>query len=605
MTDFLPVDKLDFAALKENLKAFLQSQTQFKDYDFEGSNLSVILDVLSYNSYMNNFYLNMVGNEMFLDSALMRGSVVSHAKELNYTPRSYRSSKAKVQLQIDVANTEILTLVVPRGTRFNTNDNDSSTYMFSTDDAVIVARNEEGNFVANCDIYQGSIVREFFTANTDVYNQIFQLSNRKIDTDSIIVTVFQSNSDLSVGREYSLSKSIYDITPDSEVYFIQGAENDKYEISFGVNQFGKGLSTGNYIRVEYRISDGAAPNGASKFNIVNNISGYPTLVSTLARAVGGASAESLESIKHNAPRFYSTQDRAITAEDYRILVETQFPYIRSISVYGGETITSAPRWGRVILAATTTDNSILTPAQKDDIRNYLLTRCPLAIEPEFVDPDYLYLQVTSTVNYDYLRTSINKNQLASRVKDAINVFNVNYLSEFNRNFRMTKLTEVIDDVDSSIISNDTNILMIKTHTPAINTLDSFTLEFGNAIQTDNFLSRISSAENNNIIQYKDFSITSSEFYIDNNLCKFGDDGINKIFAYTDTLDGRVIVQDNVGTVDYATGRIIITNLRISTIDSSQLQIIAKPKNKDILTFRNNIIQINTEQTKISTIGTNT
>ena len=594
MSNFLPVDKLDFASIKDNIKTYLKSQSQFKDYDFEGSNLSVLIDLLAYNTYMNSFYLNMVGNEMFLDSALLRESVVSHAKELNYIPRSYRSAKAEIQVQIDVSNTEILSLEIPRFTRFNATEG-NTTYTFSTNDAVIVARNSDGNFIANCEIYQGRIVREFFTANTSEYNQRFLLSNKQIDTDSIAVVVYQSNTDLSDGREFFPAKNIYDVTPDSEVYYLQAAGNDKYEITFGIDQFGKGLSTGNYIQVDYRVSSGEDPNGANNFSIINNISGYPTTVRTLTRANGGAVAESIASIKHNAPRFFSTQDRAITAEDYRILVESQFPYIRSVAVYGGETIPDTPRWGRVLLAATTTDNSILTPFQKDDIKSYLLTKCPLAIEPEIVDPDYLYLKVNSTVNYQYLKTSINRNQLATQVKDAIKKFNIDYLSEFNRNFRMSKFTETIDDVNKNIISNDTDILMIKRHTPLINTPDSYTLEFGNAIITDDFFNKISTAENSNIIQYKDFAVTSTIFIIDNIPCRLGDDGINRLFVYTETQDGRVIIQDSIGTINYETGRVIINGLRIDSIDTPYLEIIAKPANKDILTFRNNIILIDEEQ----------
>lgn len=601
MSEFLPVDKLDFESIKSNIKTYLKSQTQFKDYDFEGSNLSVLIDLLAYNTYMNSFYLNMVGNEMFLDSALLRESVVSHAKELNYVPRSYRSAKADVEVQIDIANTEVLSIEIPRGTRFNASEG-NTTYVFTSNDAVIVPRDANGNFIANVSIYQGGIVREFFTANTEVYNQRFELSNRRIDTDSIVVTVYQSNADLSTGREYRAAKNIYDVDPTTEVYYLQASGNDKYEISFGADQFGKGLSTGNYIRVDYRISGGVAPNGANGFAIATNVGGYPTTVRPLSRASGGAVAESIESIKHNAPRFFSTQDRAITAEDYRTLVEAQFPYVRSVAVYGGETLPDAPRWGRVILAATTTDNNILTPFQKDDIKNYLLTKCPLAIEPELVDPEYLYLQVASTVNYQFLKTSINKNQLATQVKNAIKQFNTTYLSEFNRNFRLSKFTETIDDVNTNIISNDTDINMIKRYTPEVNIPNSFTLDFGNAIITDSFFSKISTAENNNIIQYKDFSVTSTVFVIDNITCRLGDDGVGRLFAYTDTPDGRVIVQDNIGSVNYATGRVIINGLRVDSVSGNYLQVIAKPVNKDIMTFRNNIILIDEEQIDVVAVG---
>lgn len=601
MSEFLPVDKLDFDSIKANIKTYLKSQTQFKDYDFEGSNLSVLIDLLAYNTYMNSFYLNMVGNEMFLDSALLRESVVSHAKELNYVPRSYRSAKAEVQVQIDIANTEVLSIEIPRATRFNASEGNTS-YVFTTNDAVIVSRDANGNFIANVDIYQGGIVREFFTANTEVYNQRFELSNRRIDTDSIVVTVYQSNADLSTGREYRAAKNIFDVGPETEVYYLQSSGNDKYEISFGADQFGKGLSTGNYIRVDYRISGGTAPNGANSFAIASNIGGYPTTVRPLSRAAGGAVAETIESIKHNAPRFFSTQDRAITAEDYRTLVEAQFPFVRSVAVYGGETIPDTPRWGRVILAATTVDNSVLTPFQKDDIKNYLLTKCPLAIEPELVDPDYLYLQVSSAVNYQFLKTSINKTQLATQVKSAIRQFNTTYLSEFNRNFRMTKFTETIDDVNTNIISNDTNIKMIKRYTPLINVPNAVTLEFGNAIQTDGFFSKLSTAENNTIIQYKDFSVTSTMFVIDNISCQLGDDGVGRLFAYTTTPDGRVIVQDNIGTVNYTTGRVIINGLRVDSITGNYLQIIATPVNKDIITFRNNIILIDEEQIDVVAVG---
>lgn len=600
MADFLPVDKLDFDGIKDSIKSYLQSQPQFKDYNFEGSNLAVLIDMLAYNSYLNNFYLNMVGNEMFLDSAILRETVVSHAKELNYLPRSYRSAKATVQVQVDVSNTQVLSLEIPRYTKFTASEGNTS-YVFSTNDAIIIPKNANGNFITNCDIYQGRLVKEFFTANTDVFNQRFTLSNKQIDTGSIAVTVFASNT-TNTGYEYTRADTIYGLTPTSNVYFLQATQNDKYEILFGTDQFGRGLTNGNYIRVDYRIASGEDPNGANVFSIESNVEGWPTTVTTLARASGGAVNESINSIKHNAPRFYQTQDRAITAEDYRILIETQFPYVRSVSVYGGETIPDTPRWGRVVIAAITTEESNLTPFQKEEIKAYILTRCPLAIEPELVDPEYLYLKVTSTVNYQYLKTTINRTQLATSIRNAIAQYNTDNLSEFNKNFRFTRLTETINDVNTSIISNDTTIQMIKRYTPALFTDVSFTLDFGNAILTDSYYTKISDAENSSVIRYKEFSLLSNEFIYNNLVCRIGDDGINKLFIYTEGQDGRVIVKDNIGTINYTTGKVTISNLRVESIDDGYLEFLAVPANKDILTFRNNIIIIDEELISVSTVG---
>ncbi|MEI7675065.1 MAG: hypothetical protein WCI60_05045, partial [bacterium] len=345
----ISLTSLDFADYKNSLKTFLSSQNQFKDYNFEASHLNVMMDLLSYNTYMNAYYMNMIGSEMFLDTAQLRDSVVLKAVELNYTPRSFRSAYAQVNLSIsDVPNNPVL-LTIPAGTSF-TGKAGSNSYTFSTNQNLVVQASEDGVFYANnVDIYEGTPVTDTFVIkpNVGADNQQFILSNPTIDTKSLTVVSIENGGANVI--PYFLSTTLLDIKETTPVYFLQGSDNSQYQIIFGDNVVGRKPLDNSVVSVSYLVTNGQLPNGISIFSPNGTIGGGTANVATISAAKGGDISESIESIRYNAPRYYSTQERAVTTTDYETLLRVTYPEIQALSVYGGET-TTPPQYGKVIIS---------------------------------------------------------------------------------------------------------------------------------------------------------------------------------------------------------------------------------------------------------------
>jgi hypothetical protein len=438
---------LDFTSLKDSLKTYLKTQNVFKDYDFEGSNINVLLDVLSYNTYMNTFYLNMIGNEMFLDSAQLRESVISRAKELNYTPRSFKSARATVTLTIQTTgNTASITM--PKGTTFNSRIG-SNTFTFSTDENKVIS-GANSTFVSDeFVIYEGQYVNDTFTVNNSDVSQRFVLSNPTIDTDSLTVTVIEDN-----GAEilsYLRATSLFDKQANSQIFFVQGAENDKYEVLFGDGVLGRKPKDNSVVVCEYRISKGELPNGAFKFTSDGAIQGFSNVVvTTVSAAAQGAIHETIESVKFNAPRYFTTQERAITAEDYRNLLLLNFPEINAISVYGGEEAVP-PVYGKVFIAVDLKNVDGVPDIRKQQYYNFIKPRASLSIDPIFIDPDFMYVSIDSTVRYNLNTTALNSESIKELILTAIRDFNGIYLDDFNTTLRYSSLVKTIDATDRSIL----------------------------------------------------------------------------------------------------------------------------------------------------------
>ena len=337
---------LDFNSIKTNLKTYLKNNTAFKDVDFEGSNISVLIDLLSYNTYLNSFYTNMVASEMFLDTAALRDSVVSHAKALNYTPRSFVSASANVTISISPTSSTN-SVVIPKGTSF-TSRVGSNTFTFTTNENLVLSNPNNNVFTSNLTIYEGSYLTDSFVMNYSNSSQRFVISNPTVDTSSISVTVIEDNGDNNIN--YSKATSLIGMTSVSNNYFIEAAENQQYEIKFGDNVFGRKPKDGSVIVAEYRTSSGELPNGASTFSNDGNIDGHSNVsVSTVSNASGGALNEPIESIRYNAPRAFQTQNRAVTASDYETILKSNFSDIQSISAYGGESLVP-PQFGKVFIS---------------------------------------------------------------------------------------------------------------------------------------------------------------------------------------------------------------------------------------------------------------
>jgi len=582
---------LDFTSLKESFKTYLKTQNTFKDYDFEGSNINVLLDVLSYNTYMNTFYLNMIGNEMFLDSAQLRESVISRAKELNYTPRSFKSARATVTLTIQTDGS-VASVTMPKGTTFNTRVG-SNTFTFSTDENKVIS-GANSTFVSNeIVIYEGQYVNDTFTVNNSDTSQRFMLSNPTIDTDSLTVTVLEDN-----GAEilsYLRATSLFDKQANSQIFFVQGAENDKYEVLFGDGVLGRKPKDNSIVVCEYRICKGELPNGAFKFTSDGAIQTFSNVaVTTVSAAAQGAIHESIESVKFNAPRYFTTQERAITAEDYRNLLLLNFPEINAVSVYGGEEAVP-PVFGKVFIAVDLKNVDGVPDIRKQQYYNFIKPRSSLSIDPVFIDPDFMNVDIFSTVRYNLNTTALNSESLKELILTAIRGFNGTYLDDFNTTLRYSSLVKTIDATDRSILSNDTIIRPIRVVLPETGIEKNYDIDFAQELEND--FADLDKIYPSNYIS----TIESTNFVVQNKLVNLKDDGKGNIT--TITLDGtNNVVVNTVGTVDYKTGKVQLKRLNITEYTGSGIKIFARTKRKDISSLLRTILTIKDEDVRINIVS---
>ena len=586
------VTELDFNEIKTSLKNYLKSQSRFLDYDFEGSNINVLLDVLAYNTYQNNFYTNMALSEMFLDSAQLRNSVVSHAKELNYIPRSKTSARAKINLALTVAAPFPNTITIPAKTRFIARCGNRTFSFYNQSAEVITPLNNRFEFFG-LEVYEGRYVTEVFQV-AGASTQRYILSNADIDIDSIKVTVKQTASD-PTSVEYIYKQNIFGVTDTDPVFYIQPADDDKYEITFGRNRFGLSPSNGNVIIVEYRITAGAEANGVTSFAVEGPISGYTTTVTLNAKSSGGADAEDIESIRYFAPKSIQVQDRAVTESDYEILLKNRFPEIQAVSIYGGEEATP-PQYGRVIIAVDVQNATGVSENDKTKYYNYLKDRSPIGIEPIIVSPQFMYFDINSQVNYNINLTDQSAAQIRAKVLASILNYNNTNLSDFKKTFRDSKFARAIDDSDPSIISNETEVLAIIPLNPILNVNNSYDISFRNTLTSEHRL-----VSDEPISLYKS-AIKSSTFTYNGSNAFIVDNGVGVLQIIKTTSNGFVYLNRNIGSVNYATGRVIIRNLNLSAYSGSELKIYGRTDLRDIVAPKTRIITIREEDIRINVTG---
>jgi hypothetical protein len=594
MPDNISITELDFFAAKEALKNYLKGQTQFQDYDFDGANMNVLLDVMSYNTYMNNFYTNMAYSEMFLDSAQTRPAVISHAKELNYLPRSCVSAAAKIR--IDISPNDFPTFItIPKGTKFTGRNNNINTkFTFSTDRSYTVTQIDGLYCLEDISIFEGKLITEYYTILSGT-SQRFILNNTDVDVSSITVSVRTSADVDSISTEYTQRDGIFGVTPVDPVFYIQPTDSDSYEITFGKNVFGKQPLVNNIVQVSYRISSKEAPNGIRTFTS-ENISGYPVTVTTTAKAEGGLDRESIESIRFFAPKSIQIQDRAVTESDYEIILKNQFPEIQAISVYGGEELVP-PRYGRVVVAVDVQNAEGVSDNNKVTYYNYLKERCPIGIEPIIISPEFMYLNINTNIQYNTKTTSASESDIRTAVKNAIIAYSDNNLSDFKKTFRESKLISEIDAANDNILSNDTEVLAIIPINPVLDTATSYALNFKNALVTDHMLVQGSDLE-----LYKS-AITSSQFQYQGRTALIQDNGMGALQVIRSTATGFVFINRNIGSVNYETGRVVITNLKVSGYSGSEIKIFARSRAGDIVSPKDRIITIREEDINITVYGT--
>ena len=582
---------LDFQTIKTNLKTYLKNNTAFKDVDFEGSNINTLVDLLSYNTYLNSFYTNMVASEMFIDTAQLRDSVISHAKSLNYTPRSFVSANARITLTITPPS-PVSNVVIPKGTTF-TSRVGSNTFTFSTDQTNIINVSNNGVFTSNVTLYEGTYIADSFTMNYSNTSQRFVLSNPTIDTSSVAVTVIEDGGSTSLS--YTKTETLIGITSTTRAYFVEAAENQQYEIKFGDNVFGRKPRDGAVVVVEYRTSSGELPNGASTFLNDGNIDSYSNVsISTISNATGGAINESVESIRYNAPRNFQVQGRAVTSSDYETLLKANFSDIQSISAYGGETLTP-PQFGKVIISVDV-QNADGTPQNRiKTFSDFIKDKTPLTIDAVFVDPQFMYAEVTTSVKYDVNSTSKASGDIQSLVTAAISQFSLDNLEGFNKTLRYSKLVQAINAADPSIVSNNTDVTAVFYVSITNNISTSFTLEYNFPILTEAGVN-LTTPE-----KHYGHSVTTSPFTFLGYRSIIVDDTLGTLHVAKFVGD-LVEVVKSVGTVDYETGTIIVNNLTVQATDeNNRLEFYVRSRDKDFSSSQNKILRIGDDQINVDII----
>jgi hypothetical protein len=480
MTDRLRITELDFDQIKTNLKSFLQQQTEFQDYDFEGSGLSVLLDLLAYNTHYNAYYLNMVANESFLDTALLRDSVVSHAKTLGYTPFSYTAPVATINLEVDSGNTIADELTIPKGLTFVSNLIDGVAYNFVTIEPVTVQKSNTTFYFDNLKIYQGQLVSYGYTNSLSQNpKSVFTLPDSQIDTSTITVTVSPSSSNTQTDV-YSKVTDILDVTSASKVFFLQEGREGKYQIYFGDGVIGNKLPDGAIVSVTYLVTEGDIANKADNFIGATNIGPYSDyLIQVVSSAAGGATRETVDAIKQSALAQFATQNRLVTIKDYQSYILTNYPSIQSISVWGGQE-ESPPVYGKVYIAMQPKEGYFLSETEKQRIIDDIISpKSIVSVQTEIREPEYLFLILNNFIKYDPRKTVLTPNELRDGIRTSILQYKSQELDKFDARFVLSKVQDYIDATDlNSIIGSETTLRLQKRFTPTLNSSKNYTIKFG-------------------------------------------------------------------------------------------------------------------------------
>lgn len=493
MANRLRVTELDFDQIKTNLKSFLQQQSEFSDYDFEGSGLNVLLDVLAYNTHYNAYYLNMIANESFLDTASLRDSVVSHAKKLGYTPRSNKAPTATINVEIETnnSNTEIAT--IPAGYFFISNELDGVVYKFTTTSDTSVGKTGTKFVFTGLNVYEGEYLTYSYTqSNNSNPKQVFTIPDENVDTSTLKVVVQQSSSN-TTSTVYNLAQDFITISSTEPVYYLQEGRDGMYQIYFGDDVVGKSIPDGSVVRMSYLRTKGPNANKCRDFIASAPILGYTNFtVNTTSVAAGGSLRETVDQIKYTAPLQYISQNRAVTIQDYIRLIQQKYPQFEAVNVWGGED-NVPPVYGKVFVAAKPRFGYTLTQTEKDYFLNKILKPMGmLTVTPEIIDVDYNYVKLETTVYYNPSKLAIPLNNFKTNLYNTISAFLANNLNSFNSYFKPSQLETLIDNTDASILSNNLEVFLSKRFRPSLVSSGSYTLDFGTEMErgtiTDNFYS---------------------------------------------------------------------------------------------------------------------
>ena len=595
----LSITEFDFDDVKDNLKVFLKAQTEFKDYDFEGSGMNILLDTLAYNTHYLGFNANMLANEMFLDSASLRSSIVSHAKTLGYEVTSARAPNATINVSLTTSSS---TKTMPAGTAFTSTIDDVS-YQFVT--IADVTSSNNGGVVSfdSTQIYEGTYVTTKYLVDTSDIEQRYILGDSRADTSTLTVKVQNSASD-STTTTYTKATDITQLSSTSTVYYLQEVDGGRFEIYFGDGVVSRGLSDGNIVILEYVVTNKTAANGASSFSAPSTIDGVSDIgIVTVTNASGGAEPESLNSIKLQAPLDFASQGRAVTADDYAVYAKKLFPNTQAVSVFGGEDgsfdpstgVSSVPEYGKVFISIKSSTGLNLSDAQKSQLVSDFAKFKVASVTPVIVDPETTFIILNVTFNYDSTSTTKEKTELETLVNTTIQNYTDTDLEDFNRPFRYSKLTGLIDQTDTAILSNITTVTLAKLVTPTTTTSTAYTLNFNNAFFNPH-------SGHSTIIASTGFFIdgASTEYFFD-------DDGKGNLRIYSLVAGVRTYFDSQAGTVDYENGIIKINSILITSVSnvdgsaSTQFRLTVLPSSNDVIPVRNQLLEIDTVNTTV--IGT--
>ena len=595
MATKLDISELDFQGIKENLKTFLSQQDEFRDYDFQGSGMNILLDVLAYNTHYLGFNANMLANEMFLDSASQRANVVSLAKQVGYTPTSAVSSKATIDVLVNNGSGSSITMV--RGTKF-TSTVDGTAYNFVNNADVSVAPVDGVFKFSNVSLYEGTQTTFRYTVDEQDPDQKFIIPSANADTSTLKVKIQTSLQDTS-STTYSQVTGLTKLSSESNIYFLNETDTGKFEVTFGDGILGRKPQQGNIVILEYIVSNKSLSNGASTFVPAGSIGGFSNITVT-ANSVsqGGSEPESKESIRFNAPLQYTAQDRAVTTSDYETKVLSVYPNAQSVSAWGGED-DETPIYGVVKIAIKAASGSTLTTQTKQDIISKLKEYNVGSVTPQIVDPEVTSILLTTNAKYDAASTTKDSETLKSDVISALTTYNSNTLQKFDSVFRYSKVVKAIDDSDTSILSNITTLKIRKSFTPTLNSSLKYNVYFRNALYNPH---TGHNSTMGGILSSTGFKVNGSNFehFLD-------DDGNGVVRAYYLSGATRVYTNSTQGTIDYSTGAITINSLQITSISnirgsaSSVIELTVQPSSNDIVPVRDQILEIDIANSTINVV----
>jgi|TARA_B110000977_G_scaffold4072_1_gene5720 hypothetical protein len=589
MATKLQVTELDFDLIKDNLKTYMKNQTEFSDYNFEGSGMSQIIDLLAYNTHYLAMNANFAMNEAFLDSATLRSSVVSHAKGLGYTPRSARAPVAYVDVTLNSSTAVSATLA--KGTRFTTKVDGSTFGFVVNEDITTTPTNGVMRFI-NVPIYEGTLITSRYTVDLNNIEQKFLISDDRGDTTTLKVSVQTSGSDVST-TTYTLATDITQVTSGAKVYFLQESTDGKFEVYFGDGVVGSSISNGNIVQLQYVVTNKDRANGAKSFSTTSVSGETDVTVALLVAALGGAEPESISSIKFNAPLDYSSQGRAVTTQDYKTILPTVYAGTQAVQVWGGED-NDPPIYGQVFLSVRTKSGTNLTQAQKNSIAVDLKKYNIASIRPTFVNPLITKIKLKVDFKFDSKTTTKTVGDLETLIRSTLATYNAGDLLNFDVVFRHSKISGLIDATDTSILSNTTRLTLNQIITPTLNASTQYIIDFNNALYNPH---SGHNATLGGITSSTGFTIAgnTNTLYID-------DDGNGIIRTYY-LVGGqtRTYVDASAGTINYASGKIVLTDLNITSATNTDgtISVDILPASNDVVSVRNQLLEIDLTNTTVS------